>query len=325
MSFSERLTNFLTLLDWTVYPRVASLDDNLVAKYAPEKQFVTLNYLAGRSQLWLYNTDVVIDYPRPMMANEVNIGGISTKPAQPLTGDLKAFVESAKEGVIVVTFGTLDMLPQYVYDKFMEAFKRLKQHVIWRYKFDFPPNVPKHIRLMDWIPQNDIMAHPNTKIFITHGGGNSQFEALYHGVPVISFPVVTDQPYNAKRAQYHGFGIILDLQEFTPDDLVHAVREIAVTDESYTENIQKMSKIFHSNPMRPKERAIFWIEHVMQHGGAHLHSIALDLPWYQYLMLDIFAFLFCVIAVIVFLVCKVCAFVCQKYRDGSIKKKAKLH
>ena len=37
----------------------------------------------------------------------------------------------------------------------------------------------------------------------------------------------------------------------------------------------------------PKKRAAFWVDHVIKYGNSHLRSHGLDLPWYQYVMLDI--------------------------------------
>lgn len=311
MSFLERLHNTLVLLDWTAFPRVPSVDDQLVVKYAPEMPQVTLNYLAGRSLLLLFNTDVIIDYPRPMMANEVNIGGISTRPAKALPIDLAKFLDSATEGAIVVSFGSMDFLPPNIYEKLMAAFVQLEQKVIWRYKFDFPVDVAENIRLMKWVPQNDILAHVNTKLMITHGGGNSQFEALYHGVAVLSIPILSDQPYNAKRVEYHGFGITMDLRTFMPDQLVRNIHKI-INNQSYTQNIQKRSEIFHGHPMKPCERAVFWIEHVLKFGGDHLHSNALDMPWYQYLMIDIMALLLTFGVLSVYILCQIFKLACQE-------------
>ena len=70
MNFRERLRNTWNLLDWVIAPRTTTLDDNLVTRYAPEKPAVSMNYLATRAVLWLFDTDVVLDYPRPIMANE---------------------------------------------------------------------------------------------------------------------------------------------------------------------------------------------------------------------------------------------------------------
>ncbi len=42
--------------------------------------------------------------------------------------------------------------------------------MIWRYPGEQPKNVPSHIKLMSWMPQNDLLAHNNTKVFVTHCG-----------------------------------------------------------------------------------------------------------------------------------------------------------
>jgi len=68
MTFSERLWNALTLLDWTVWPRVEYADNSFVERYLPGQTYWSL---AGKSLVWLVDTDTVIDYPRPTMPNEV--------------------------------------------------------------------------------------------------------------------------------------------------------------------------------------------------------------------------------------------------------------
>lgn len=43
------------------------------------------------------------------------------------------------------------------------------------------------------------------------------------------------------------------------------------------------------------ERAVWWTEYVLRHNGAkHLRSAAVDMPWYQYFLLDVIAFLLAV-------------------------------
>lgn len=50
--------------------------------------------------------------------------------------------------------------------------------------------------------------------------------------------------------------------------------------------------------MTPHESVVFWTEYVLKYNGAkHLKTAAADMPLYQYLLLDIFAFvIFIVIA-----------------------------
>lgn len=54
-------------------------------------------------------------------------------------------------------------------------------------------------------------------------------------------------------------------------------------------------------PQDGLEKAIWWIEYVIRHKGAkHLRSTAVDLPWWQYLMLDVLGFILVIILTIIF-------------------------
>lgn len=44
----------------------------------------------------------------------------------------------------------------------------------------------------------------------------------------------------------------------------------------------------HGDPIKQLDKAVFWTEYVIKHKGAHhLKSAALNLSWYQYLLLDV--------------------------------------
>ena len=158
--------------------------------------------------------------------------------------------------------------------------------------------IPNNVLLLKWLPQNDLLGHNKTRLFLTHGGANGQFEAVYHAVPMIVFPLFGDQPYNAKRAESKGFAVAMDMLTFTPDELHSNIEHVLAT-ETYKVNVDKASRIFRSRDMNPRQRFVFWIEHVLEFGGKHLRSHGLDIPWYQYLMLDILALL--VLVFIVFI------------------------
>lgn len=73
---------------------------------------------------------------------------------------------------------------------------------------------------------------------------------------------------------------------------------------SYMEKMELLSQLFTDRPQHPMDTAIYWLEYVIKYKGApHLRSAALDLTWYQYLLLDIIAFLL-VSAIIIVLICK---------------------
>ena len=322
MTLWERILNTWNLLDWTIGPRMAVLDDSLVTKYAPDKPAVSLNHLTSRSLLYFVGTDFVIDYPRPLMPNEIHIGGLAAKPAAGLPADLHSFLSRCNNGAVVISLGSSDLLPQYIYTTINATLNKINDTCfIWRYKFTFPVFVPAYVKLMKWIPQNDLLGHPKVNLFITHGGANSQFEAVYHGVPMITIPIHTDQPYNAIRAERKGVATTINVKQLTSETLAFNIRKMLTT-TSYQENIDKLSGIFRSRPMSPRARAVYWVEHVVQFGGGHLHSSALDMPWYQYLMLDIALILMITSITICYILYKVIKII---YNQSVVLKKIKLH
>lgn len=69
----------------------------------------------------------------------------------------------------------------------------------------------------------------STKLLITHGGINSVYEAIFWAVPVLIFPLTTDGPDQAIRAENKGFGIKEDLKSVTADHLVATINRIITT------------------------------------------------------------------------------------------------
>lgn len=141
-----------------------------------------------------------------------------------------------------------------------------KIYIIWKYTGTNHPQLQSNVLKRAWIPQNDILGHNKTLLFVTHCGNNGQFEALYHGVPMVGIPLVSDQGYNANRMEIKGYGRRVDIAEATPASLSSTVNEV-LNNDTYKQAIQKASKIYRSRPLHPKERAVRMIEHVLIFGG----------------------------------------------------------
>jgi len=56
-------------------------------------------------------------------------------------------------------------------------------------------------------------------LFLSHVGHNSMYEAAYHGVPVIAFPMWSDQPENARQITRAGMGLWVDINTVSEEEL----------------------------------------------------------------------------------------------------------
>ncbi|XP_014643233.1 PREDICTED: UDP-glucuronosyltransferase 2B31-like isoform X2 [Ceratotherium simum simum] len=193
--------------------------------------------------------------------------------------------------------------------------------VIWRFDGKKPDTLGPNTRLYKWIPQNDLLGHLKTKAFITHGGANGVYEAIYHGIPMVGVPLFADQPDNIERMKTKGAAVRLDFNTMSRTDLLNALKTV-INDPSYKENAMKLSRIQHDQPMKPLDRAVFWIEFVMLHKGAkHLRPASHDLNWFQYHSWDVLGFLLACVATAIFVITKCCLFCCQKFSKRGRKEK----
>jgi glucuronosyltransferase len=115
-------------------------------------------------------------------------------------------------------------------------------------------------------------------------------------------------------------GVTLAVTNFTSDELLKALKTV-MTDPIYKETLNKLSAIMKHRPMSARDTAAFWIEHVMMFGGSHLRSHGYDMPWYEFLMLDMLACLLLLEAVIVGIVVCLCQKVCQGRQAQHHKEK----
>jgi glucuronosyltransferase len=70
------------------------------------------------------------------------------------------------------------------------------------------------------------LAHPNVKLFMTHGGLLSIQEAAARGVPVAGIPIYADQHYNLAKIVSAGTGIKLAFSNITKQSVTWAVNEV---------------------------------------------------------------------------------------------------
>ena len=89
-----------------------------------------------------------------------------------------------------------------------------------------PSFLSPNIKVVDWLPQNDLLAHKHVKAFVSHVGFNSLYESAYHGVPVVAVPLFADQFTNAKKVEQFGLGIVVDYKTVNADELFETIEQV---------------------------------------------------------------------------------------------------
>ncbi|KAK6322898.1 hypothetical protein J4Q44_G00076900 [Coregonus suidteri] len=314
MTFFERVHNFVmyTFLDVLTNVHFLTTMDPLYSEIKGRP--TRFCEIMGKADIWLIRTYWDFEYPRPFLPNFKFVGGLHCKPAKPLSEAMEEFVQSSgDDGVVVFSLGSMvKNLTKERGNTIATALGQIPQKVLWRYSGEKPETLAPNTRVYKWIPQNDLLGHPKTKAFITHGGTNGLYEAIYHGVPMVGIPLFADQPVNIMHMKTKGAAVMMDFNKMTSKDLVDGLNSV-INDPSYKENMMRLSSLHHDQPMKPLDTAVFWIEFVMRNKGAkHLRVESHNLSWYQYHCLDVAAALLSVVALIIIVSVKTCTFCFRK-------------
>ncbi|XP_019618614.1 PREDICTED: UDP-glucuronosyltransferase 1-2-like [Branchiostoma belcheri] len=272
MTFLQRLENVLVQLV------TSSLTGSVLLRpfdrLAREQTGVSVAELLASTDLWLRHTDPLCETPRPVMPNMVYIGGITAERPKPLTQELEeSLAKVAGENIAVVSFGSMiDHFDADLAEVLSTALGRLPYKVVWRYRGPSPRHLGNNTVLLPWLPQNDLLGDRRTRLFVTHGGASGVQEAQYHGVPIVGVPLFRDQFSNLARVEALGTGRAVRLGELTADSLHRALQDVT-NNHTYRENARRLSRLYRDQPETPMQRAVWWISHVIRHGGLpHIRS-----------------------------------------------------
>ncbi|XP_073142422.1 gallate 1-beta-glucosyltransferase 84A24-like [Henckelia pumila] len=123
------------------------------------------------------------------------------------------FLDSKAQGTVVyISFGSVVYLSQEQVEEIAHGLLSSGVSFLWVLKPPSPesgrlPHVlPEGFleksgdrgKIVQWSPQEEVLAHRSTACFVTHCGWNSSTEALASGVPVVAFPRWGDQVTDAK-------------------------------------------------------------------------------------------------------------------------------
>ncbi|CAG9860476.1 unnamed protein product [Phyllotreta striolata] len=256
--------------------------------------------LQDNISLMLTGTNPLFHNMRPINLNTIPIGGgMHLKPPRDLPQDIQSFLDDSLNEVIYFSLGSnvkCNVLTENFKRVVMEAFTELPYKVILKTDCNMT-SVPSNVFIKKWMPQQDVLRHPNIKLFISQGGLQSLQESISNSIPLIGIPFFGDQITNVNRMVKRGYGIKLDKRTINKDILIKAIKEV-MNNPKYRQTAKLMGDIFKDEEIPSLRRAVFWTEYIIRHKGAkHLRSSVIGMPAWKYYMFDVLGF---------FLACGIC-------------------
>ncbi|XP_019179983.1 PREDICTED: crocetin glucosyltransferase, chloroplastic-like [Ipomoea nil] len=114
--------------------------------------------------------------------------------------------------VIYLAFGSYSDLPTTMAEQIAQGLVESKMPFLWvlretangekpEEKLRCKKELEKQGKIVRWCTQVEVLQHPAIGCFLTHCGWNSTIESLALGIPVVAFPLWSDQICNAKLLQ----------------------------------------------------------------------------------------------------------------------------
>uniref|UniRef100_A0A348G6D2 UDP-glucuronosyltransferase n=1 Tax=Odontomachus monticola TaxID=613454 RepID=A0A348G6D2_ODOMO len=284
MTLNERIRNSL-YTTWTrLYYRYWHLPraQRIANEWAPGTSVYDID---KNFSLVILGNNHVFGYPKPLLPHVIEVHSLQiTENPDPLPEEIREFLDDARDGAIYFSLGSnlqTHQLPAGSLTALCNALSSLKQRVLWKHGGNMAIH-PANIKFVKWAPQQAVLAHPRVMAYVMQGGLQSLQEAVHHSVPVVAIPFFGDQLFNARKILDAGIGLTLDIDTMTEDSIVQTLAEV-VENKTYLNNIRRMSAIVQDELVKPMERAIWSVEHVLKFPNSrHLRYHGRDISWIDY-------------------------------------------
>ncbi|OMO97359.1 UDP-glucuronosyl/UDP-glucosyltransferase [Corchorus olitorius] len=160
------------------------------------------------------------------------------------------------KSVIYVSFGSYLVLKGEELLEFWHGLKSSDKPFLWVLRQDNNNTISKELGftlgtmgngfIIDWAPQEEVLAHKSVGGFLTHCGWNSSLESMVAGVPMICWPKLPDQLVNSKwMSEVWKIGI--DMKDIcdrtTVEKMVRALMEDGDQRQEIMRSVDRNSKL----------------------------------------------------------------------------------
>ncbi|KAK2721395.1 UDP-glucuronosyltransferase 2B19-like isoform X2 [Artemia franciscana] len=296
-TFLERTWGSINAVaDWLIHNYVQTrVAVSIAEKYLDEVPDVY--ELFGRLDLIISGSHPIVEFPKYMPQKMLSIGCFHCRPAQRIQNKvLREFLDTSPFPVILASFG-YTMANNGIYQRkllreLMKAVKDLPVRAVIAFDPDREEKelVPENVLLVRWVPQQDVLGHPKTALFISHCGISSTLEAVYHAAKVIAIPISLDQGENALRLKDLGvLNHILDPRVAKAEDVAKFIED-DLEDDRLMENAIKFSQLMRDSLVGIEDITMRRINQAIKYRGQHLNIPSYKLNIFQFYCLDVALF-----------------------------------
>jgi MGT family glycosyltransferase len=114
---------------------------------------------------------------------------------------------------------------------------------------------PPNVRVARWVPQAQVLKH--AAAMLCHGGFGTVLGGLYAGVPMVTMPMLSDQPRNSARIEALGAGVTLARGHWTAPEVRDALLRV-LTNPAYGAAARRVAAEVSTLP--PVEDAVGFLQ-----------------------------------------------------------------
>ena len=268
------------------------------------------------------------EYPLTISPLVEHVGPLVPKHRAPLEGNLKEWLENKPDkSVVYISMGSMFSLDENSGRAFLNGVMQTNLSILWSLRKSNQDILkgltidPDRVLISTWTPQFSVLGSKAIHSAILHGGINGITEALWNGVPILVFPQMQEQLYNAGRVHFSRLGIHLDSKTLTSEKITESLR--ALDTGNYRSKISKLQKMYHL--AGGVERAADLVEFYEAVGYAHLVPAyaKYQWSWVQYYNADVYALILLTLAVLAMCFRACCKRLCKCLSKRCLSTKDK--
>uniref|UniRef100_A0AC35TG87 Glucuronosyltransferase n=1 Tax=Rhabditophanes sp. KR3021 TaxID=114890 RepID=A0AC35TG87_9BILA len=328
MGFKERLLNvYYEFVTDQFLGRPKRIEQALFdKKYG--KNVINIDKNIGEAAYWITNAEPLLNFGQPVLSKILELGGFNIKPANALNKEWEDILHLRKN-TILISFGSVAkayLLPDKCKKNLKAVFKAMPETTfIFKYEKDdmIEEGVSNVMYINSWLPQVDLLNHPQLDGFVSHGGLNSLVESANFGKALVLIPLFGDQPRNAEAAKALGIGMPLSKFDLDNFDIVkHTFEEVFTKSDKYKLNALRIREVLRNQPINKTDLFLKHVDFAAKYGSQKmLQMIGTDQNFVQKNNLDIYGLLLVVVFSFVYLIFASLKYFCC--RKNNVVAKAK--